>query len=73
MKVQSVGMKKPEWDSKFRRETWLRNHGFKTTFGSKGVDETETSYRYRQRDPSEFKSYTTKVLNNGVFLVLGNI
>ncbi len=68
-KVQSIGFVKPYWDSKFKREQWLRSHGYKNS----KVDEKDTSYRYRQYEPELAKSYTTKVLNNHIFLVIGHM
>lgn len=50
---------------------WARTHDFK----SSGVDETEDSYRIRQRDPSRFKSgsFKTVELTKGVKAVVGRL
>jgi HK97 family phage portal protein len=47
--VQSVIFSKSEGWTKVSAKKWAKDHGFKT-----GVDETGTSYRMRQREPSEF-------------------
>ena len=46
---------------------WLLKHNFKIP---KKVDETINFYRYRQKLPDKRYTYTTKVLPNGVELVL---
>lgn len=33
-----------------KAENWIKKHGYKDI----GLDETESSYRFRQRDPGEF-------------------
>jgi hypothetical protein len=46
---------------------WLLEHNFKIP---KKVDETTNFYRYRQKLPDKRYTYTTKILPNGVELVL---
>jgi phage head maturation protease len=50
-------------------QAWAKSHGF----ASSGVDETDSSYRIRQIDPSEFKegSFRTISLTGGVKAVVG--
>lgn len=51
---------------------WAREHDFKVS-GNPGVDETEDSYRIRQRDPDKFKRMRTISLpdSGGVKAVIG--
>lgn len=46
---------------------WLKDNGF----ANSGVDETGSSYRYRQKDPSEFTRMRTISLTSGVKAVVG--
>ncbi len=48
--IQTLIFPKEFWDSEAAVKDWLRKHDFKTE-----LDETETSYRARQRDPGEFQ------------------
>jgi hypothetical protein len=54
-KVQSVIFPKAHWDSVEKCKSWLASHDFT----SEKVDETETSYRFRQLDPAGFDSFRT--------------
>jgi len=47
-------------------KTWLKNHHYKVS----GLDETRTSYRARQFDPSPYNKYKSKKLNSKITLVL---
>lgn len=49
--IQSLIFPKAKWDSAADARKWCRDHGFK----SSKLDETETSYRFRQRDPGDFQ------------------
>ncbi len=48
--IQTLIFPKSKWDSVDECKAWLKEHDFKT-----GVDETENSWRFRQRDPGEFE------------------
>lgn len=52
-------------------EAWARGHGFKAT----KTDETESSYRLRQREPGDFVdgSFRTITLTDGVKAVVGRL
>jgi hypothetical protein len=65
MPVQSVVFDKEQWrESQARR--WLKRHGM---LAGK-VDETGTSYRFRQHNPRKGVSYSTKTLPGGISLVI---
>jgi hypothetical protein len=67
--VQSVIFNKDLWDESRARE-WLEDHGFFVD----GLDETSTSYRFRQVDPdSERFNYRNDSddLPEGVTFVIG--
>lgn len=49
---------------------WIRRHGFIENFHNKGVDITDKYLRYRQFDPNKNSKYFTKILNDGVHLVM---
>jgi hypothetical protein len=66
MDVQSVTFDKRYWDVP-RAVSWLRERGFK----SPKVDATLNQLRFRQRDPSKYDRYTTKVISPTINLVIG--
>src|SRR5262245_36683141 len=59
--VQSLIFPKKHWSSAAECKTWAKDHDFKA--GS--VDETEDSYRLRQRDPEDFTRLRTICVNPG--------
>jgi hypothetical protein len=63
-KVQSVICAKSKFDSAKKAASWCKSHGFK----SSGVDETETSYRFRQFNPTKCQegSFRTISISEGV-------
>jgi hypothetical protein len=65
-KIQSVIIPKEKFTLK-QSHKWLMKHNYKIPVK---VDETENFYRYRQRNPDKRYTYTTKVLPNGVELIL---
>lgn len=58
MEVQSVIFPKKHWDDVADCKQWLKDHDFK----SSDVDETSTSWRFRQRDPGDFSRMRTVCL-----------
>lgn len=52
--VQTLIFPKARWESAAAAQAWAGEHDFRTE-----VDETETSYRLRQRDPDEFARLRT--------------
>lgn len=69
--VQSVILSKDVYKNKRQANKQIRDMGFKVKYKNKEVDEKENSYRYRQEDPNNFKKFRTKVVNEGISLVLG--
>lgn len=68
--VQSVIFPKSKF-TQAQAESWLKNHEFKTHFRKKGVEITSDFYRYRQKDPHQFRRFRTLTLNNSVELIIG--
>jgi hypothetical protein len=59
--VQTVIFPKDAWDSAAACRAWLRDHDF----SAGNLDETEQSYRFRQRDPGDFVRLRTICLVPG--------
>lgn len=59
--------------TKVQANAWITAHNYKIKPGA--PDETEDSYRYRQRDPSEFRegSLRTIEMTRGVKAVIGKL
>ncbi len=74
MIVQSVVIPKKKFTLK-QSEKWIKDNGYKLSFYGKPVDLTVGFYRYRQAAPSRFNKdkYKTKVLKNGILLILGEL
>jgi len=71
MVVQSLIFSKETFDDAEAARDWAEDHGFKTD----KVDETETSFRLRQREPGEFRGGTLRTidLTDGVQAVVGRL
>lgn len=71
MVVQTLIMSKDRFKSVAEAKAWLKENDFKDF----GVDETEKSYRFRQRNPEEFQENTfrTITITNGVSAVGGRL
>lgn len=71
MIAQSVILAKKEFN-KTQAEQWIKEH---KEFGNYGVDETSTSYRFRQYDPQHFirGSFRNDAIADGVTIVLGKV
>ena len=54
--IQSILIPKSLY-TQAQANTWIIHHNYKLTHRRKGVDVTNTYFRYRQRDP---KNYTIK-------------
>lgn len=67
--VQSIVFSKEKFTME-QASTWLNDHG---RFGNYGVDETDTSYRFRQYEPEHFDEYRTGALAEGINAVYGRI
>lgn len=68
LETQSVICSKERFKTKEEAAEWVRKHGFRDD----KVDETSTSYRFRQFPPSHCieESFVTKEITDGVSLVL---
>lgn len=68
--VQTIIFDKETFDATKAKE-WLANNDFKNP----GVDETQESMRYRQRDPGDFKenSFRTIEIAEGIKAVIGKL
>jgi hypothetical protein len=75
MVAQSVICFKTRFKSLAAAKRWIKDHGFKLTHRGKAADETSTSYRFRQRDPGDFKDGTLRTvrIDRGVCLVVGKL
>jgi len=69
-KIQTLIFSRTSFN-KSQARAWAKSHGFK----SSKVDETATSYRIRQRDPSAFRpgSMRTIKITTGVKAVVGHL
>ncbi len=59
--VQTLIFPKAKWDSVEACKEWAKDHDFRAD----KVDETEDSWRLRQRDPGDFKRLRTICINPG--------
>jgi len=64
-KKYGVNGKRTGWN-KVNSKQWLIKHGMKHN----KIDETESSYRYRQFPPAKNKKFISKRLKNSVTLVI---
>lgn len=71
--IQTLILSKTRFKSLSSAKSWVRGHGFKTSFKGKGPDTTQTSYRFRQRDPKDFRFFRTITLTRGVKAVGGRL
>lgn len=65
--IQAVAFYKSAW-SKRKAQSWLKKHQFKPI---KDVHETSQMLHYRLIDPSKFKRYISKPLDDGILLTIG--
>lgn len=74
MQIQTLILSKETFESIEDAKRWVGSHDFKVNHGGKGPDETGTSYRFRQRDPTDFQkeSFRTIELAEGVKAVVGH-
>lgn len=72
MVIQTLIFSKEVFETKEEAIKWAKDHDFST---AKGVDETETSFRIRQREPSDFRSETFRTIDitDGVKAVVGRL
>jgi len=69
--VQSLIFGKSKFSTATEAKKWAKDHDFRND----KVDETESSFRLRQREPSDFeeKSFRTIELKDGVKAVIGKL
>lgn len=69
--IQSLILSKEEYESREEARSWIVENGYRAD----KIDETEVSYRFRQREPSEFieGSFRTIDITDGVKAVIGRI
>lgn len=67
--IQTLIFSKDEFTLEEARK-WVTDHD---GFGDYGVDETETSYRFRQYDPQFFSEYRTITVDTGISAAYGKI
>lgn len=67
--IQTLILSKKKFKTVKDASDWVRKHGFKVH----KVDETKNSFRFRQKDPSEFKKGSLRTINltAGVSAVVG--
>lgn len=59
--IQTLICPKDKWESLDAVKEWLRDHNYRTD----KLDETEDSWRFRQRDPDDFERLRTICINPG--------
>lgn len=69
--IQSLVLSKRRFPTLADARRWVSDHGFKTRHAGKAPDETENSWRFRQRDPGDFRRLRTIRLTDGVQAVVG--
>ena len=69
--MQTLVLDKEKFPTARAARRWANNHDFIST----KVDETENSFRLRQRDPGEFKegSFRTITISDGIKAVIGRL
>jgi len=67
--IQSLIFAKPKFTADTAR-AWIKSHD---GFGDYGMDDTESSLRFRQYDPSFFEKLKTSSLSDGVSAVFGTV
>lgn len=73
MTIQSLILSKDKFATRDDANKWIREHEFRIKEGA--PDETEQSWRYRQREPSDFVdgSFRTVTITGGVSAVMGRL
>jgi hypothetical protein len=75
--IQTLILSKEVFKSLDAAKKWIKDHDFKTTHQGKGPDETDTSYRFRQRSPGDFIANSFRTIQfqgtKGVQAVIGRL
>lgn len=71
--IQTLILSKDRFRNRGSADKWILGHEFKARFMGKAPDETDTSWRYRQRQPHRMEASTLKTwhLAEGVQAVSG--
>lgn len=67
--IQTLILSKEKFKTRADAKKWVVDHDFKST----KIDETSTSFRFRQKEPSDFieGSFRTITITDGVSAVIG--
>ena len=68
--IQSLIFSKDVFEDQAACKAWIKEH---EGFGNYGVEETDTSFRYRQYDPKYFSQFRTIAITDGVSAIYGKI
>lgn len=71
--IQTLILDKKRFPTLADAKKWIKDNNFKIEHKGKGPDETEASFRFRQRDPGDFQdgSFRTINITDGVKAVIG--
>lgn len=69
MQVQSVLFPLDKFNMREAKK-WIREHGYKDHYYRKQPEILDKYIRFRQKKPDKSAKYKTKVLDNGILLVL---
>jgi DNA adenine methylase len=77
MTIQTLILSKERFETLEEAKGWIKENDFKVTYEGKEPDETGTSWRFRQRDPGEFKPGSFRTVSlpgaDGVQAVMGKL
>jgi len=73
--IQSVLLNKSKFPTRTASSVWIRNNDFKATITPNPNKSDKTYYRYRQRQPDEFKkpTFRHKTINPYLSIVYGEL
>jgi hypothetical protein len=73
--IQSVLLNKNKFPNRTASSVWIRNNDFKVNINPNPNKADNKYYRYRQRQPDEFKKTTfrQKSINNYLSIVYGEL
>lgn len=79
LEIHNVYMMKKDF-SQVEAEAWIKSHGYKLKKKDQGkgqldrggTPQSPTEWRYNQVPKQKFKLFVTKILPNGVHLILGD-
>ncbi len=73
--LQTVILLKTRFKTRSEALKWMRDHAKEQNLRFNKIDETETSFRFRQRTPALFDplSFRTKRIDSGILFVFGKL